>query len=182
MSRLSIPTPETSPAGSLPLLAAVQQKIGMVPNLMKLLGNSPAALSGYLSLSGAIEGGQLSGADRERIALAVAEANGCEYCLAAHSFIGKNVAKLSEAEIDAARGASSGDARSKAILVLARAIVDTQGRVSDQHVENAHSAGISDAEIVEIVVNVALNTMTNYVNNVARTEVDFPAAASRQAA
>lgn len=182
MSRLSIPTQETTPAASLPMLAAVKEKIGMVPNLMKLLGISPAALNGYLSLSGAVEAGHLSVADRERIALAVAEANGCDYCLAAHSYIGKNVAKLSEAEINAARNASSSDSRSAAILALTQAIVDNRGRVGDEAIASARLNGIGDAEIVEIVANVALNTLTNYVNNVAKTDVDFPAAASRQAA
>lgn len=182
MTRLSIPTQEATPAASLPMLAAVKEKIGMVPNLMKILGNSPAALEGYLSLSAAVESGHLSVADRERIALAVAEANGCDYCLAAHSYIGKNVAKLSEAEINAARNASSSDIRSAAILALVQAIVDNRGRVDDQAIANARLKGIVDAEIVEIVVNVALNTLTNYVNNVAKTDVDFPAAALRQAA
>lgn len=180
MSRLLIPTTEATPAASIPMLAAVKEKIGMVPNLMKLLGNSPAALNGYLLLSGAVEAGHLSVADRERIALAVAEANGCDYCLAAHSYIGKNVAKLTEVEINAARNASSSNVRSAAILALAQAIVDNRGRIADEAIASARMNDIRDAEIVEIVANVALNTFTNYVNNVAKTDVDFPVAAPRQ--
>ena len=79
MSRISIPTVDNSVEGSKPLLAAVQKQMGVVPNLMKLVGHSPAALEGYLSLNGALGKGKLSVQLRERIALTVAEYNGCDY-------------------------------------------------------------------------------------------------------
>jgi len=120
MSRLTIPTVEQSPSASQPLLAAVNKQLGVVPNLMKLAGNSPAALEGYLSLSGALAKGSLSAQLRERIALTIAEYNGCDYCLAAHAYLGKNLAKLSDAEIDAARSARSEDAKTNAALQFAR--------------------------------------------------------------
>jgi AhpD family alkylhydroperoxidase len=101
MNRIAIPTVEQSPAASLPLLEAVNKQLGVIPNLMKLVGNSPAALEGYLSLSGALGKGVLSAPLRERIALTIAEYNGCDYCLAAHSYLGKNLAKLSDEEIGA---------------------------------------------------------------------------------
>ena len=107
MSRISQIVPESATGKARELLDAVKSKLGLVPNMTRAMANAPAALDGYLSLSGAVEAGHLSVADRERIALAVAEANGCDYCLAAHSYIGKNVAKLSEAEINAARNASA---------------------------------------------------------------------------
>ena len=153
MSRLSIPAVVDAPAASQPLLAVVHKKLGVVPNLMKLLGQSPAALEGYLSLSGALDKGVLNAKLRESLALAVAEFNGCDYCLAAHSYIGKNLVKLSDDEIAQARDGRATDARNDAAL---------------------RAAGFSDAETVEIVLHVALNVLTNYVNNVAHTDVDFP--------
>ncbi|MFZ6745639.1 carboxymuconolactone decarboxylase family protein [Undibacterium sp. JH2W] len=174
MSRISIPGVETSPAASQPLLAAVNQQLGMVPNLMKLVGNSPAALEGYLSLSGALAKGTLSAQLRERIALTIAEYNGCDYCLAAHAYLGKNLAKLSDADIDAARAAQAADTKTHAALQFARQVAEQRGRVSDTELANLRAAGFDEAAVIEIVLNVALNVLTNYVNNVAHTDVDFP--------
>ncbi|MFZ6760136.1 carboxymuconolactone decarboxylase family protein [Undibacterium sp. Ji50W] len=174
MSRLAIPTVEQSPAASQPLLAAVNQQLGMVPNLMKLVGNSPAALEAYLSLSGALTKGSLNAQMRERIALTIAEYNGCDYCLAAHAYLCKNLAKLSDADIDAARSAHATDAKTNAALQFARQVAEQRGRVSDAELSSLRAAGFDDAAVIEIVLNVALNVLTNYVNNVARTDVDFP--------
>ena len=182
MSRISIPTVELSPAASKPLLAAVKQQLGVVPNLMKLVGNSPAALEGYLSLNGALAKGALDTPLRERIALTVAEYNGCDYCLSAHHYLGRNVAKLSEAEIDAARDAHSQDPRTDAALQFARRVAAARGRISDTDLTTVRNAGFDDAQIVEVVVNVALNVLTNYVNSVAQTEIDFPAVKAKLAA
>jgi uncharacterized peroxidase-related enzyme len=174
MSRLSIPTVETSPEASKPLLAAVKQSLGVVPNLMKLVGHSPAALEGYLSLNGALAKGQLDAKLRERIALAVAEYNGCDYCLAAHDYLGRNVAKLSGNEIAAARDFHSEDARANAALRFAHRVTELRGRVSDADLSALRDAGFDEASTIEIVVTVALNVLTNYVNNVAQTDIDFP--------
>jgi uncharacterized peroxidase-related enzyme len=176
MSRIAIPTAEQTPAASLPLLAAVHQQLGVVPNLMKMVGNSPAALEGYLSLNGALGKGVLSVALRERLALATAQFNGCDYCLAAHSYLGKNVAKLSAADIAAARVARSADAKADAALVFAQRVSTERGQVSDADLAAVRAAGYDDGAIVEIVLNVALNVLTNYINNVAQTDIDFPAA------
>ena len=111
MNRLPVPAVESAPAASQPLLAAVKQQIGMVPNLMKVLAHSPAGLGAYLGLSAAVATGALDGAARERIALAVAEANGCEYCLSAHTYLGKHVAKLGDAELEVVRDGHSFDPR-----------------------------------------------------------------------
>ena len=116
MSRISIPSVEQSLEASKPLLAAVKQQLGVVPNLMRLVGHSPAALEGYLSLNGALNKGKLDAKLRERIALTVAEFNGCDYCLSAHDYLGRNVAKLSSEEIDAARDGHSSDPRAAAAL------------------------------------------------------------------
>ncbi len=183
MSRINIPaTVDTAPAAAQPLLAGVKAKLGSVPNLFRLLAVSPAALEGYLGLSGALGKGSLDVRTRERIALAVAEFNGCGYCTSAHAFIGKNMAGLTDAEIAANRNGSSTDDRAAAAVRFAVRVVEARGQVSDADVASIRLAGYSDAEVVEIVLHVALNTLTNYVNEVAETTIDFPAVKARDAA
>jgi uncharacterized peroxidase-related enzyme len=182
MSRISIPTVETSPDRSKPLLAAVQKQLGMTPNLMKLVGHSPAGLEGYLSLSGALAKGELGAALRERIAIGVAEFNGCDYCLSAHHYIGRNLAKLSDDDVNGARDFRADDAKDDAALRFARRVLETRGRVADKDLEGVRAAGYGEAEVVEIVAAVALNVLTNYVNNVAQTDIDFPEVVSRHGA
>jgi uncharacterized peroxidase-related enzyme len=182
MSRISIPAVDQSPAKSRPLLDAVQKQLGIVPNLMKLVGNSPAALEGYLSLNGALAKGKLDAKLRERIALAIAEFNGCGYCLSAHTYLATNLAKLDAAEIDAARSGRSGDATADAAVRFARRVAAEHGHVADADLAALRAAGFDDAAIVEIVLNVALNVLTNYVNNIALTDIDFPKVDVRLAA
>jgi uncharacterized peroxidase-related enzyme len=160
------------------LLDAVNKQLGVIPNLMKVVGNSPAALEGYLSLSGALGKGTLGAKTGERIALAVAELNGCNYCLSAHSYLAANLAKLDAAEIEANRRGTSDDAKAAAAVRFATQVVKTRGHVVDADVAAVKAAGFSQGEIIEIVVHVALNTLTNYVNEVAQTEIDFPLAAA----
>ncbi|GGJ19522.1 carboxymuconolactone decarboxylase family protein [Neoroseomonas lacus] len=178
MSR--IPTPATidaAPEAARPLLNGVKAQLGSVPNLFRVLANSPAALGGYLGLNGALAKGALDPRTRERIALAVAEVNGCGYCLAAHTYLGTNLAKLDAAEIAANRAGRSNDAKADAAVRFAVAVTQSRGHVGDEAIATIRAAGWSDAEILEITVHVALNTLTNYVNEVAGTEVDFPAVA-----
>jgi len=174
MNRIAIPTTEQTPAASLPLLDAVKKQLGVVPNLMKLVGNSPAALEGYLGLNSALGKGSLDPKTRERIALAIAEINGCSYCLSAHTYLGKNVAKLDDAEIAANRSGLSSDPKAAAAVKFATCVAHERGHVSDAELSAVKAAGYSNAEIVEIVLHVALNTLTNYINEVAQTEIDFP--------
>ena len=174
MTRISIPAEDQIPAASLPLLDAVNKQLGIVPNLMKVVGNSAAALEGYLSLSGALGKGKIGAKTAERIALAVAERNGCSYCLSAHSYLASNLARLDAVEIDSNRHGTSHDPKAAAAVHFAARIVDTRGHVSDDEVAAVKAAGYSNAEIIEIVLHVALNTLTNYVNEVAKTDIDFP--------
>lgn len=183
MSR--IPTPasiEAAPEAARPLLEAAKKKFGVVPNLYRLTATSPAALEGLLGLSGALGKGALDAATRERLALAVGQINGCGYCLSAHSYIGKNLAKLSDAEIAANRSGQSADAKADAALRFAVKVTNARGAVSEADLEAVRAAGHSDAEIVEIVAHVALNTLTNYLNEVFKTEIDFPVVSVRPAA
>jgi uncharacterized peroxidase-related enzyme len=182
MSRLPTPASiETSPAAARPLLQAVKKQLGVVPNLFRLVGNSPAALEGYLGLNGALAKGALEAPTRERIALAVAEINGCDYCLSAHSYLGKNLAKLSDVEMAANRDGGSTDPKADAAVRFAVKLVNARGHVSDADIKTVKDAGYSDAQVIEIVLHVALNTLTNYVNEVAKTEIDFPAVTARAA-
>ncbi|QOY87123.1 carboxymuconolactone decarboxylase family protein [Paludibaculum fermentans] len=155
------------------LLDGVQAKLGITPNLMKTLATSPSALEGYLHFGAALATGVLNAKFREQIAIAVAQANSCEYCLSAHSAIGGMVG-LTPEEIAASRDAHAADARRDAGLRFAQAIVVQRGEVSDAALASVRQAGYTDAEITEVVANVAINIFTNYFNHVARTEVDFP--------
>lgn len=154
-------------------LNAVQAKIGMTPNLMKGLANSPAALEAYLNFSGALATGVLKAAFREQLALTVAQANSCEYCLAAHTAIGK-MTGLKPEEIEQSREAHSADPKRDAGLQFAQKLVIQRGLATDADLAAVRQAGYSEAEITEIVSHVALNIFTNYFNHVAQTEVDFP--------
>ena len=182
MSRLTIPTVDNAPEAAKPLFAAVKKQLGVVPNLMKMVGHSPAALEGYLSLNGALAKGKLGVKLRESIALTVGEYNGCDYCLSAHDYLGRHVAKLNDGEIDAARDGSAADARTDAALHFARRVAESRGRVSDTEIAALRNAGFDEGSVIEIVVNVALNVLTNYVNNVAQTDIDFPKVSAKLAA
>lgn len=183
MSR--IPTPKTidaAPAASHALLEAVNKQLGVVPNLFRLVAVSPAALEGYLGMSGALSKGALPAATRERIALAVAEVNGCTYCLSAHTYLAKNLAKLNDAEITANRNGASNDPKADAAVRFAARVVRERGHVSEADVRDLKAAGYDDGQVIEIIQHVALNTWTNYINEALKTEVDFPVVTPNKAA
>lgn len=174
MSRIAIPATADAPAASQPLLDGVRSQLGVVPNLFRVISNSPAALQGHLKLHGALSKGTLSAATRERIAIAVAELDGCDYCLSAHSYFGKNLLKLDDAELAANRNGASNDPKANAAVRFAATVVRKRGRVNDDDIRAVKLAGYDDAAVVEIVQNVALNIWTNYLNEVAQTDIDFP--------
>ena len=174
MARITPIDPAVATGKAKQLLDAVQAKFGITPNLTRTFAHSPAALEAYLNFAGGLGGGVLDAKFREQIALAVAQANSCQYCLSAHTVLG-GMAGLKPEEIQASRSSRSTDAKKNAGLLFAQAVVVQRGEVSSAAVENVRKAGFTDAEIVEIVANVALNSLTNYVNHVAATDVDFPA-------
>jgi uncharacterized peroxidase-related enzyme len=173
MQRIRALDAAAAPTASQPLLAAVQQKLGVTPNLFKTLAHSTAGLQSYLQQSQALAAGVLPPKVREQIALVTAGANGCDYCASAHTLLGKGVGVSAEEAAQNLRGVAS-DARTQAALKFARAIVETRGNVTESQLASVRDAGYSDAEIVEIVAHVAMNIFTNYFNHVAGTEVDFP--------
>ncbi|OGL08836.1 MAG: peroxidase [Candidatus Rokubacteria bacterium RIFCSPLOWO2_02_FULL_73_56] len=172
MTRLTPIDPAAATGKAKELLSAVEAKLRFTPNMMRTMAISPAVLDGYLCFSSALGGGALGAKLREQIALAVAEANGCEYCLAAHSTIGKMVG-LTNGDVVASRQGRSSDPKATAALAFARAILDRRGDVSDVDLRAVREAGHGDAEIAEIVAHVALNVFTNYFNRLARTSIDF---------
>ena len=173
MSRLAIPARDNAPAASQPILDAVEKQLGIVPNMFLLVSSSAAALSGLTSLGGALARA-LDVRTRERIALAVAQINGCDYCLSAHSYLALNLAKLSAEEVALNRHGASGDPKADAAVRFAARVAETRGQVGDTELAAVKLAGFSDAQIVEIVAVVAENFFTNMINNVARTDIDFP--------
>lgn len=176
-TRISPLDPQQAEGQTKELFGVVKSKFGSVPNALKTLGNSAAALEGYLSLAGALAKGALPRTLREQIALAVSEVNGCDYCLAAHSLTGK-IAGLQPNQILDARHGRASDPKADAAVKLARSIAENKGNVSDEELANARNAGLTNAELVEIVGNVAAMTYTNFLNNLAQTELDFPKVAA----
>ncbi len=174
MSRIAIPEIAAAPEGSQATLAAINGKLGQVPNFFRVLSNSPAVITAHAALNQGL-GKALDLKTRERIALAVAAVNGCEYCDAAHTFTGYTFAKLSKEEVDLARQGTSNDPHAAAATAFARKVAEARGKVSAEDIEAVKEAGFSEGQIIEIVAVVAENFFTNLINNVAGTEVDFPA-------
>lgn len=145
----------------------------MLLNIFRGMANSPAVLDAYLKFSGALKAGKLSEQTRHAIALAVGQANRCDYCLAAHTHLGKR-AGLDDAAIRAARLGHATDPKTNAAVGLAKQLVEQRGNVSDASLAAAKAAGLSDGDVAEVVANVALNLFTNYFNHVNQTDVDLP--------
>jgi uncharacterized peroxidase-related enzyme len=164
---------EHADAATATTLKAVHAKLGMLPNLFATLANAPVALNAYLGMSETLAGGRLSAAQREIVALAAGQANRCQYCLSAHTLIGKG-AGLSATAIAAARDGRAAQALDNAIAGFTRAVVEQRGVLTDDERASFRHAGLDDGLMLEVIANVALNTLTNYTNHIAGTTVDFP--------
>jgi uncharacterized peroxidase-related enzyme len=172
-ARLTPVEPAHADAHTHQLFDVVKARNGKVPNMMKTMAHSPALLEGYLAFSGALDRGVLPAIIRQQIALFVSQENGCEYCLSAHTLIGRH-AGLNREQVLLARQGQAQDAKQQAVLVLVQNILDQRGDVSDEQFGAARAAGLTDAEIAEIVGHVALTTLTNFFNQLAQPVVDFP--------
>ena len=162
------------------LLAQVRKQMGGVPNLVATLAQSPAALAGYLGFAGGLSVGSLSAAHREQISIAVGGANACDYCVSAHSALGRRLG-LDAEELRLNLMGQSGDAKTAALLGFVRELVRDRGHVEDRALDALRAAGFNDEAIAETVANIALNTFTNYFNHVAKTEIDFPLVETKKA-
>ncbi len=174
MTRLNALNPDAASGKTKELFNGIHSMFGVVPNMMRTMGNSPAFLQAYLNMSSALSGGTLGVKTSALLALAVAESNVCNYCLSAHTYLGANLAKLDAEAMEAARHGKSKDAKTEAVLTFAQTLVRKRGHVNDADVNAVKAAGVTEGEIGEIVGHVALNTLTNYFNNTANTVIDFP--------
>lgn len=154
-------------------LASLHKKLGKLPNLLTTLARAPAALNGYVQLQEALAKGRLSARQREIVALAVGQVNACQYCLSAHTRLGRG-AGLSADEVQHARSGQGQNAEDAAIARLAQQLVTTRGALPEGALTEARSAGVDDERVLEVIAHVALNVLTNYTNHVAGTEIDFP--------
>lgn len=173
MSRFQTFNPSTASGKSKDLLDAVKSKLGRDLNMAGVMANSPAVLEGYLNFSGALSGGLLSAKLREQIALVIAQENHCDYCLSAHSAIGKMVGLSQEQVIASRKGAADSD-KTSAALTFAKRVLATKGQVTESDVQTVRAAGFSDGEVAEMIAHVALNVFTNYFNIATDVEIDFP--------
>ena len=173
MSRLKqLSDADATPAAT-EIFGALKSNIGMVPNLYRVLGNQPAALAATLKFGDELGKGSFDPKTREAIALTVAGANNCDYCASAHTAISKSL-KVGDVEIANRLNGRSDDAKLDAILTFATAVVEKRGLVDDADLKAARDANLNDGEIVETTVNVVANILTNYVNHIAQTDIDFP--------
>jgi uncharacterized peroxidase-related enzyme len=173
MARVAVIDPQTATGEAKQLLDAVQSGLGMVPNFIRVLANSPAALNAFLGIHGIAGAGLLDPQTRERIALAVAEQNACQYCVSAHTAIGRKVG-LDHQEMLANRMGRSSDGKAEAALTFARALVEHTGQVSKAEFDAVRVVGHSDGEIIEIITHVAMNIFTNLLGKATQVEIDFP--------
>jgi uncharacterized peroxidase-related enzyme len=169
MTRMSSVSLEKSTDATRPLLEGVQKKIGFLPNVFQVLAHAPAVLTHYVQSSAALGKTSLSAQEKESISLATSQVNGCDYCLAAHTFFAGKTG-FSHQEILSAR-----EGKLDNYALLARQITETRGHLSSEQIAVARAAGIDDAKIIEVIAHVASQTLTNYLNNVALTDIDFPA-------
>lgn len=175
MQRIQTVRIDSAPEESRPVLKKIKEKYGRVPNIFASVAHSPAALNTLMGMFGALGEGELAGKTHEAIALRVGEIHGCRYCTAAHTAKARTVGWTAD-ETVALRKGESDDPKLKAILDLTTALLEKRGHVSDGELEAARDAGVSDAEMLEALAIVALNTFTNYINALVKTKVDFPAA------
>ncbi len=174
MQKIVALNPETTTGKSKDMFNVIQGKLGMVPNMMRTMGNSPAVLNGYLSFSGALGESSVGAKLGELIALTVANANGCEYCNAAHSFIGEKLVGINPSVLQLAKEGKSEDAKIQAALIFSRTLLAKKGNVSTVDVDALKTVGYSEAAIAEIIAHTALNIFTNYFNNAVSVVIDFP--------
>lgn len=173
MSRINMVTTENANTEQTVLFDAITSQLGTVPNFLRIFANSPAALEAFLGLYGIAGSGSLDALTRERIALALAEQNACQYCVSAHTAIGRK-AGLSNSEIEANRAGSSQDSKAAAAISFAKALVEHKGEITTAELLQVRNAGYSESDIVEIITHVGMNLLTNIIGKASRVEIDFP--------
>lgn len=173
MSRINVIEKTSANAEQLELLTTIENQLGMIPNFLKVLANSPVALRAFLGLYGVANAGEIDALTRERIALALAQQNNCEYCVSAHTAIGQKTG-LSRQEIQNARAGTSEDIKAAAIVKFANALMEKRGEVSSAEITTVRNSGVTDAELIEIITHVGMNFLTNILGKASLVEIDFP--------
>jgi len=173
MTRIALVSPADTNGERQQLLAQIQGAFGATPNMFKAVANSTAALKSMWGSFGALGGGVIGAKLGEQIAVAIADRNECDYCLAAHTVLGRKAGASAE-EMSAAQAGQSADPKTAAALRFATAIVNNRAQIGDEDVAALRHAGFDDEAIVEIMAHVALNLFTNYVNVALQVPVDFP--------
>lgn len=181
MARVPLISPDRATGEAQQILRTIQQAFGTVPAMFQATANSTAALKHMWAGFGALAGGKLSSKLKEQIAVAIADRNDCEYCLAAHTALGRKAGASTQDLVDAQAGRSR-DPQTAAALAFALKVVEQRAQVRDDDVAQLRLAGFDDESIVEILAHVALNLFTNYVNVALKVPVDFPAVPLRKSA
>jgi uncharacterized peroxidase-related enzyme len=174
MERIPTLPPEMASGKSKELYGVINKKLGMIPNMMQVMGNSPAVLNGYWTFSNALGQSSIGARMAELIALAVSGRNNCLYCTTAHTFIAANIYDIDPDTIQKARQGKSDNKKVQAVLAFVMQLIENGGRVSDDHIDALKKEGFSMGEITEIIAHTALITLTNFINNASKVEIDFP--------
>lgn len=175
MTTFTIHSSTQAPEQSKPLLEAVQKKYSFVPNLFGALAEAPAALKAYIDLGIELEHSSLSATEQQVVLIATSVENGCEYCVAAHSLVAKHMVKVDAAVVDALRNKSTiPDSRLQALAEFTRAVVNHRGSVSGKPLESFMAAGFTKKQVLEVILGVAMKTLSNYANNLMNTPLDAP--------
>lgn len=173
MSRITVIENDIANPEQKELLDVIQSQLGMVPNFLKVFANSPVALRAFLGLHGIASEGSLEAPTRERIALALAQQNACDYCVSAHTALGRK-AGLNGAEMEANRAGTSQDSKAAAAVKFAKALAEHNGQVTTAEILEVRNAGYSESDIVEIITHVGLNVLSNIIGKASQVEIDFP--------
>lgn len=174
MNTFKLHTLESAPAGALPILEAAQKGLGFIPNLYAHLAEAPNALSAYKQLGALLEQSTLTQEEQQIVLIAVSIENGCEYCVAAHSFIARNMVKVDGVRVDALRAQSClQDQKLNALVAFTRAVVRERGWVQGgQELKDFYAAGYTQQNVLEVVLGVAMKTLSNYTNHLTDTPLD----------
>lgn len=174
MERITALNPETAEGKSKDLFEFVMKKLGMVPNMMRVMGHSPAVLSGYLSFNQALDKGAIGAKLAALIALTVANQNKCEYCTIAHTFIAAKMLGVDPDTIRLARTGKASNKKTQAALRFVIQLMTEKGNISVESIDALRKEGFSDGEITEVIAHTALNILTNFISNAALVQLDFP--------
>ena len=175
ITAITVPSRDQVSAESQVLFDVLQKRVGKVPNLYATMGYSPFALKGFLDFDETLSKGVFNGKEREAIALIVSEVNGCEYCLAAHTMLALKRGYSKAETLDIRKGEVN-DPKLSAIILLAKAIVETRGYPTNDFLVSFYAVGFNEAALMELVGLITVRIYTNYVFALSGIPLDFPAA------